>query len=792
MQTLTTDPITGKRNLSRPLVMALVWSHLVFFSIMGLRTWGQLQWLEMLVYDVMMMLSLESEEPDPRITMLWYTDDDIQKLGWPLSDKYLADVYEKLLEQKPRVVGMDMFRDMPVASKDGVDHFPRLENIFKTNRNIIAITRVAQGSGPRVAPPVILEGTDQVGFNDVLPDAGIIRRSLLFMQDENNFYESFSWIIALRYLEPMKIFPQAADPDRPELMTLGKSTFFPLDSNEGGYVGLDSGGYQYMLNFPKAPAPFNSLTLTQLLNGEFDPALIRDKVIVFGFQAESIKDFFYTPYSRWSETEQRVPGAAVHAHAVSQILHMALDGTPLRQSPSESADHIWIWFWCVAGGLACLWRKPVWAFFLIVLGVAVVIGGGSYFAFVEYWWIPVVPPLIGWVVSSGLSEQSIAQYEALESLRRENHLKSQYNKQLEIQVAERTKELNEALIQVEDQNRELNRMNGFIRKTFGRYLSDDIVHQILDAPEGIQIGGERRELTILMADIRGFSAISERVPPETVVAMINVFLEKMTAIILEYEGTIDEILGDALLLIFGAPIKHDDDPERAVACAIAMQRAIPEVNSILKGKGFPEIAIGVGINTGEVIVGNIGSQQRTKYGIVGPNVNLTARIESYTVGGQILISPNTAAACSPHLKVGRQLEVRPKGIKEPITISEVIGIGGKYDISMPPQADVEWHTLSQNVIVRFSLLSGKHASDDVVEGKLIKMSETAAQLEVNQSLESLTNLKMLSYTRKDNEIPLDVYAKVIEMVSEEPPLAQVDFTSIPPEAEPYLDQLYQA
>ncbi|HEY9072755.1 MAG TPA: response regulator, partial [Desulfobaccales bacterium] len=198
--------------------------------------------------------------------------------------------------------------------------------------------------------------------------------------------------------------------------------------------------------------------------------------------------------------------------------------------------------------------------------------------------------------------------------------------------------------QLTELNASLELRNRFIRQTFGSYLSDEIVDTILQKG-GLKIGGEKRRATILMADLRGFTSISERLPAEDVVAMINIYLETMTEIIQKYQGTIDEFIGDGILVIFGAPILRPDDALRAVACAVEMQLAMTSVNDRNRQAGYPEAALGVGINTGEVVMGNIGSKKRIKYAVVGRAVNLTGRIESYTLGGQIFISESTLNDC---------------------------------------------------------------------------------------------------------------------------------------------------
>src|SRR5919199_53781 len=151
----------------------------------------------------------------------------------------------------------------------------------------------------------------------------------------------------------------------------------------------------------------------------------------------------------------------------------------------------------------------------------------------------------------------------------------------------------------------------------------------------------------LMSDLRGFTSLMGCLAPEQVVTIINRYLSAMVDVILQYEGSINEFIGDAIFVIFGAPLWRPDHAQRAVACAVAMQLAMVSVNAQNRSDGLPEVEMGIGVNTGEVVVGNLGSHKRTKYGVVGTHVNLTARIESYTVGGQILISATTLQEAGP-------------------------------------------------------------------------------------------------------------------------------------------------
>ena len=209
--------------------------------------------------------------------------------------------------------------------------------------------------------------------------------------------------------------------------------------------------------------------------------------------------------------------------------------------------------------------------------------------------------------------------------------------------------------------KQLQARNTFIRDTFGRYVSDEVVASLLSAPEALRLGGEVRTVTIMMTDLRGFTALSERLGPEGVVAYLNDYFERVVELILRHRGTINEILGDGILVIFGAPTSTEDDAERAVACAVEMQIAMAEFAEERRGRGLPAAEMGIGLHTGPVVVGNIGSARRTKYAAVGAAVNLAARIESYTTGGQILISEDTYRAVRAPLVVNGTLQRRAQG-----------------------------------------------------------------------------------------------------------------------------------
>ena len=326
----------------------------------------------------------------------------------------------------------------------------------------------------------------------------------------------------------------------------------------------------------------------------------------------------------------------------------------------------------------------------------------------------------------------------------------------------------------------------FIKKIFGRYLSEDIVATLLETPDGLKLGGERRVVTIMMTDLRGFTALCETLSPENVLKIINTYLEVISEVVLKYNGTIDEIIGDGLFIIFGAPIQKSDDAIRSVACAIDMQLAMITVNQRIQKMGFPELELGIGINTGEVVVGNIGSQFRTKYGLIGSNVNLTARIESYTIGGQILISENTLKACGDTVQVNNTFEVLPKGLAKPINIYDINGIKAPYHLFLQKQKD-EMFTLETPLPVLLYLIKQKHVCDDALHGVIIKLNKASCIIECEIRLEMLSNIKMTLFDENNNPVSQELYAKINKNMTNHSTHYKIHFTSIPQEARNFFN-----
>jgi adenylate cyclase len=215
-----------------------------------------------------------------------------------------------------------------------------------------------------------------------------------------------------------------------------------------------------------------------------------------------------------------------------------------------------------------------------------------------------------------------------------------------------------------------------IKRAFTRYVAREVVTEILKDPDNIVLTGERRAVTVLFCDIRGFTSISERLPPEEVVAMLNAFYTLMIDTTFKHDGTLDKFLGDGVMAVFGAPIYRPDHSLRAIRTALAMQAGMRELSARRVAEGKARLTVGIGINAGDAVAGTVGTEARMEYTVVGDSVNLAARLESNAKPGQILISGAT------HARLDDSVETRPlgrmkvKGKEEEIEIYEVVGARG--------------------------------------------------------------------------------------------------------------------
>ncbi len=366
--------------------------------VIVLRLTGLLQGMEWATLDNF----FQTRSPaaiDPRIAIIAIDESDIKEVGhYPISDRILAQALQTLKSYKPRAIGLDLYRDLPVEP----GHQELLE-LYKTTPNLIGVEKVV---GSKVAPPTVLSKLGQVGMADqVLDGDGKVRRALLSVRSrEFELRFNLGLRLALLYLEGEGIEPKPLL-TLPHHIHLGKTVLAPFRPNYGSYVRSDAGGYQILLNFHGTEKQFQIFSLTDLLAKRIPQDKIYNRVVLIGSIAESINDMFQTPYSsRIFDYPSPMAGVTLHANVASQILSAALDGRPMLTVWPEPIEWLWILLWSGIGAVLS-WQVKTLRNMIFLLAIA---GGGivavSFLAFLKGWWIPVIPPLIG-VVAAAVSVQ---------------------------------------------------------------------------------------------------------------------------------------------------------------------------------------------------------------------------------------------------------------------------------------------------------------------------------------------------------------------------------------------------
>jgi CHASE2 domain-containing sensor protein/predicted Ser/Thr protein kinase len=375
------------------------WLKIIFVTSVGVTAfiWGirELKWLqpwELRVYD-QMLRSRPAQAPDRRILIVKITEEDLKKEKWTLSNRTINQLLKKIESYQPRIVGLYLFQP---------EHNNLAANL--PNQDNIISTCLFSSLGRDEIPPPPNFSIDNVGFSDVVADNEndqIIRRSLLFAHStDKKCTTSFAFgaLIAINYLEKQGIEYQFTEKGE---FQLGKTLFPRLQANSGSYEHLDANGYQILLNYRHPNSLADQVTLTQVLSGQVNPSLFKDRLVIIGATAANLPPGgFYTPYSTLPDQPAKMSALFIHAQITSQLISTVLDGRPLIWYWTDSVELIWVWGWSLLGSiLAWRWQNPL---LLLVVGTASLFGLGLICValFLQAGWVPLIPPALALVISS--------------------------------------------------------------------------------------------------------------------------------------------------------------------------------------------------------------------------------------------------------------------------------------------------------------------------------------------------------------------------------------------------------
>ena len=380
----------------------LVASVAVSALVIGGKQLSLLEGLELSWADSLVRLQPD-KGVDPRLLVVAVDEEDIRNLGkWPASDRVINQLLDKLNQYQPATIGLDIYRDLPLEPGNA-----ELVTNLQLTDNIIAVCKSGHGDRDRgVAPPKEVP-IERLGFSDIVVDGdSIVRRNLLTLTPASNSAcpaeYSFSFQLALNYLAKQGI---KLEKTPQEYWKLGNTTFTPINNDTAEYQNVDARGYQILLNY-RSPKVAEVITLTDVLQGKFDPKLVKDRVVLIGVTASSGNDFLYTPYSKGQRQDLRMPGVVVHAQAVSQILTAVLDNKSLFWAMPGWAEVPWIFVWSVVGGvIAWRLRHPL-AIIGLEIAAIVGLGGVSLIIFAGFGKVLLIPPALALLLTGA----SVASY----------------------------------------------------------------------------------------------------------------------------------------------------------------------------------------------------------------------------------------------------------------------------------------------------------------------------------------------------------------------------------------------
>jgi adenylate cyclase len=661
-----------KRYLARA-GLAILLTLLTLVHIMGLYTYPYVDEIENLLYDTRVRLSAP-RGIDPRIVIVAIDEASLEAHGhWPWTRDKLALLVEQMFAHGVVVVGFDMlfaerdesadfdllhalasgpedekFRQRlqelePKLDRDrlfaeGLAAGPTIlgyyfdnneETAFETgelpmsafdlHESMMESVFIPRGHGYTASLPVLMETAWSAGFiNNPLIDAdGVVRRAPLLQEYNFSVYESLSMAVAATYFNDitLPVFVDASS---------WMGDYPPLEGLElaGNSLPIDpQGGVLVPYRGPAGSFPY--ISATKIMDGTLDdPDALDGAIVLVGATAPGLEDLRSTPFG------SIYPGVEVHANVVAGILDQSFRWEPAY---TAAAEMIIVVVFGLLTALVLPLLKPSVATLVFLITLTGALAVNFYF-----WEVVrhVMPLAMTMYVLTGVYVINMVFGYLFESRSRHQ-----------------------------------------MDNLFGRYVPPDLVKEMSKDPQNYSLASRKLELSVLFSDIRGFTSISEKLDAEDLSELMNEYLTPMTRIVHESSGTIDKYIGDAVMAFWGAPIRDANHASKAVHAGLAMQAALVELNQNFQKKGWPEIKIGVGVNTGPMSVGNMGSTFRQAYTVLGDAVNLGSRLEGITkvYGVGFIVAESTAEKA--HEFLYRELDkVRVKGKEEPVTILEPMGL----------------------------------------------------------------------------------------------------------------------
>lgn len=625
--------------LKKQIYMAVFIGSLCGVLMMLLYNTGKMQTMENTSYDWRFYLRniwTEPEPPDDIVVVKW--DDDTFKnmntryQDWPRN--YHAKVISNLKKYGAKTIGVDIL--FLEASRNTANDDLLLESLKQKGAPVILDSYFSAsdsegGDSGSFNPPFdkfLVPGVT-FGFVNVAQDEdGFLRQSLSVSSFQDEVLYSFPIEVVRKHLgvkggaeasykrwlgEKVPPSEDQVKAKAGQYVKIGDKITVPLITGNNIFV-----------NYRGGKGAIRSVSYYQVHDGSVDPKIFKDKLVLLGIYTDTVDDVYFTPFSRFGAARNRVPGVECLANAVYTILHQDF----LRPVPKNTNLAIILFLGVLSAVLNI-------RFGFLVSPLISILGAAVYFivAVVLFSTKNIVMAVVIPDFTIILTSVSIMVYRGLTEQREKKRIHS----------------------------------------LFSRYVTPAVAKELTENPDAVKMGGDMKKCSILFSDIRGFTNMSEKMTAEEVVDLLNEYLTEMTNIVFKHDGTLDKYIGDAVMAYWGAPIPHDDDPKRAVTTGLEMMVELKKLNDrwVAEGKNR-EINIGVGVNTGDVVVGNMGSPQRTDYTVIGDHVNMASRLEGLTkeYGTPVLVTEPTYNEIKDSIPCRPVDIVRVKGKLQGIKILE--------------------------------------------------------------------------------------------------------------------------
>jgi adenylate cyclase len=562
-----------------------------------------------------------SHQPNENIIVVAIDDESLQELGRFPWDRAVYPVFLDMINQpgnEPKAIAFDILfneesnPDSDLAFAEGLSYFDNviLPVVGQTEGDVFNTITIDPEQLPTVYRvsqpiPVIAEQAELAHINRVISNDAVIRQTWLKIQtSDGQIIPSLAYKALEMYGADLSKYDNLTDPNTEPGKKSAKNTM--------------------TIDFQNVTSDFMTIGFSRVLNGEIDPSVFKDAIVLVGFTAvglsdDSGQDTGTTPI------EKNMKLVYVHANIIDQMLK----GTTIKTTP------LWV-EWAAGLLLFALfiflpWRvKNLYSILVFLVAIAGLLYG-QYLIYQQFTTIFRVIDIILAITLVYLTNVSLKSY--LESAQK-----------------------------------------SFVTRQFGRYISPDLVKQIVEQDIDIKLGGDSKNITILFLDIRGFTPLSEKLSPPELVDTLNTMFNMITETTLRNRGTIDKFIGDAAMILFNAPLDVDNHPVMAVKTAYEIQQSMAKIRDQIMEKYGVEVHVGIGIHTGNVVVGNIGSYLRVDYTAIGDNVNIAARIESQTKKGQVHVSEHVYELTKKYFRFDEGEDRMFKGKSHPIRVYEVLGI----------------------------------------------------------------------------------------------------------------------